>query len=93
VYLIELLPEQISGLRDQGFDLNLECRCIGCCLSSWHIAASTELCNSGVNAMKFGRFDPPFTELVFRSNNLAVFDCPQNRDLFRPVAFAAVASV
>ena len=78
VHPIELLSEQISGPPDESFDLCVEDRCIGRCVSPRHIAAGAELCNCGINAVKIDRFDAPFAELVFRAGDLAAFNRPQD---------------
>ena len=57
VHFMELLSEQISGPADKSFDLCVEGRCIARRVSSRHIAASAELCNRGIDAVKFDRLD------------------------------------
>jgi hypothetical protein len=44
-----------------------------------HIAAGAKVYNRGINAVKFGRLDAPFTELVFLAADLAAFDRLQYR--------------
>ena len=61
-HLLELLSEQISGPTDESFDLCLEGRCIARRVLPRHIAAGAELCNCGIDAVKFDRLDAPFAE-------------------------------
>jgi hypothetical protein len=81
-HFIELSSEQIFRPHDKRFDLSVEGRRIGRCVSSRHIAPRTELCNCRINAVKFDRLDAPFAERVFCAADLAVLDRPQDR---RPV--------
>ena len=64
-HFIELSSEQIFRPHDKRFDLSVEGRRIGRCVSSRHIAPRTELCNCRINAVKFDRLDAPFAERVF----------------------------
>ena len=49
--------------------------------------------NCGIDAVKFDRLDAPFAELVLCAVIWPLLIAPRIVDLFRPVAFAAVASV
>jgi len=92
-HFIELSSEQIFRPHDKRFDLSVEGRRIGRCVSSRHIAPRTELCNCRINAVKFDRLDAPFAERVFVPLIWPPLIARRIVDLFRPVAFAAVASV
>jgi hypothetical protein len=77
-HFVELLSEQISGPADESFDLCLEGRCIARRVLPRHIAAGAELCNCGIDAVKFDRLDAPFAQLVLRAGNLAALDRSQD---------------
>jgi hypothetical protein len=78
---IELLLETLLGPLDYGVDLRSEGRrLIGCCGSLRCITATAASFNGGVDAVKLGGLDMPFTELISCGGDLAALDglqdCP-----------------
>src|SRR6266508_4273100 len=76
---VDLLPETVAGLADEGFDLAFEVRRLGCRISLRRLSAGAALTHSGIIALQLGRLDAPIAELAFRRGAGAAFDRPQDR--------------
>jgi len=65
-------------VADQGVYLRFE-GSSGSSVPPRRIATGAKVYDRKINAVKFGRLDAPFTELVFLAADLAGFDRPQDR--------------